>query len=1286
MHDSPIFEKDECTGQLIKWEAGSVWDTYAYQQHELSTTTWNLIGFEGANYIRLRAHNCKIILADEEERNLRTCASCQRLANSRELRKFMDRAKGNAPPRTPWRFLNSNQLTQLLIAARKKTKTYESHIRNQKRKIGTLQRKFSDHKRNIMLLAQNKIAGVSRILQVALRRGVSAKEITKRLERAIDGTYRPQGGWSEREINVAFLIKALGGPRLLYAMQKEEAYPSLSTLRRRKFVPELIISNRTPDAPELTSNFTAFLGDKGRQPPENKDIGQVLMIDGIALEEVCRFDQEQNRIVGLCREHSAKIKTTCDTIEDIDRISNGLNSKTLHHGKDGTVVGIAPVTGNENYYVLPLVLSGSCKADSGKELAKWVNRFTELYDNSPDGRIRHGPISALATDGESSFRNLRFELCTLRDLDRSLLYAAVLYKLTGLNIRTGNNTLLGTSDPKHIIKRFATKLRSPTGIQVADKRIFPSDVFSALTQLPGMTEKKAELLLNPADKQNVPKAVNLLQSLSDLNPKEVSGTPAVVETLSRISFVSKVLNYFVNPFIKVQYTLSQQIRELSTYSHLLTSIYRRHRTGFITSALFADSQAIVKNILFTVARLQSIDGQIQYYILFEGTDRLEGVFSSARTQDHARNFDILQLSHKLSIGAEINAIFERYPNLNRGHLRRNLVNARGVDHINPKSWVGDVHVGNVDIEKEYFAGRDEANKILVAEFGMSWSTNWDELFSKLNVDHLRPIEGDGYISWNSSDPSDEDDDLGIITGNLSSLSNSEPAEEDTDPSNFSDAREDVDLNALNDLDFFPEQLNPSQEKNPKHYLIVDGIKQHKSAVVAARLASDRARKVTTRPLRAQGVTVEESVGRKFRIWEDSIDGDVTDDLVKSGDLGGFLTRVGQSICLAVGEVLNFRQGNNRTNLVSVKFDDLDATGTKEISVAVQILELVPYTDENNNLSWSWPRKYVKIQSTRGNTITERNFATRIPGSIFLPLGPSIVADRSQNKTWSFQHEELQTVLEEAWEALRPETDEIIDNLELLPMVMSSETFPYCPDASLAPPYLYNMPNSSGNGESESLPSGDVQASIGRNDKIPCKLCNHDFILADMRNHVGKHILRAHRGEPDPSLPENLDIGINPCGWCGLDGCKTQLNTTGQGTKRTTSNCTYHYAKMQYRAAEISTPRKPCTNLPIHCPICPSRLNGQPQTFWKYNLIHHMTEYHLTDSGELPPFPREIVKITRISKAEENALGVDEGLTTSHREQYGIPDSENLLEAVDVEERASRKRAVSSVSQASTSSR
>lgn len=66
---------------------------------------------------------------------------------------------------------------------------------------------------------------------------------------------------------------------------------------------------------------------------------------------------------------------------------------------------------------------------------------------------------------------------------------------------------------------------------------------------------------------------------------------------------------------------------------------------------------------------------MDYYILFEGTDRLENVFSQVRTQDHARNVDILQLAQKLSIGAEIDAILQRHPDLDQGHIRRNLLKA-----------------------------------------------------------------------------------------------------------------------------------------------------------------------------------------------------------------------------------------------------------------------------------------------------------------------------------------------------------------------------------------------------------------------------------------------------------------------------------------------------------------------------------------------------------------------------------------------------------------------------------
>ena len=146
--------------------------------------------------------------------------------------------------------------------------------------------------------------------------------------------------------------------------------------------------------------------------------------------------------------------------------------------------------------------------------------------------------------------------------------------------------------------------------------------------------------------------------------------------------------------------------------------------------------------------MQTINPYTAYYVLLEGMDRLEGVFSHARTQDHACNFDILQLVQKLSIGTEINTIFQRYPDLDCGHIRRNLINVHGVDHINPKSWLGNVRVGDVNIRKEYFSGRDQANELLVKEF--QWTPiDFNNLFSHPDYDHLRP--GGIYIGTCPSD-------------------------------------------------------------------------------------------------------------------------------------------------------------------------------------------------------------------------------------------------------------------------------------------------------------------------------------------------------------------------------------------------------------------------------------------------------------------------------------------------------------------------------------------------------
>jgi len=243
----------------------------------------------------------------------------------------------------------------------------------------------------------------------------------------------------------------------------------------------------------------------------------------------------------------------------------------------------------------PIILSPSCKTEKGDQLANWVSGALTCYRISPDGEKLHGKINTLATDGESSFRTMRFTIGLTNVIVPDSELGKILYKLDGspklpgLNCCTGIDGLITTCDPKHIIKRYATMIRSRGGIQLGNIFLMSEDFLLAMTIFETITEEQAIQLLNPADKQNVPKAVNLLQTLLDIHNINTIANPTQLHRVRAAVFVATILSYFLFPFIKVGMSLSEQIQSLSTYSHLVTTLFLRHRTGFMNSALFADS-------------------------------------------------------------------------------------------------------------------------------------------------------------------------------------------------------------------------------------------------------------------------------------------------------------------------------------------------------------------------------------------------------------------------------------------------------------------------------------------------------------------------------------------------------------------------------------------------------------------------------------------------------------------------------------------------------------------------
>jgi len=116
-----ILDDIPCRGQPVEWTPGSVWESYAYHMHDNNSLPWNLIGFKENKFVVIQSQDdCLGSLFSEKERNQGSCDSCFSLLNSDDLQRFISCAHHEAKPHTPWKYLNQQQLTQLLVKSQKK--------------------------------------------------------------------------------------------------------------------------------------------------------------------------------------------------------------------------------------------------------------------------------------------------------------------------------------------------------------------------------------------------------------------------------------------------------------------------------------------------------------------------------------------------------------------------------------------------------------------------------------------------------------------------------------------------------------------------------------------------------------------------------------------------------------------------------------------------------------------------------------------------------------------------------------------------------------------------------------------------------------------------------------------------------------------------------------------------------------------------------------------------------------------------------------------------------------
>lgn len=103
--------------------------------------------------------------------------------------------------------------------------------------------------------------------------------------------------------------------------------------------------------------------------------------------------------------------------------------------------------------VTPLGIAASDGSQKGEQLAVWLDVVLSTWKNDPNGEAVHGPIWAIGTDGASAYRKAKHILCTAKELDPTSELGRMLHPLVGLNLETSKDGIIGTCDPRHVLKR-----------------------------------------------------------------------------------------------------------------------------------------------------------------------------------------------------------------------------------------------------------------------------------------------------------------------------------------------------------------------------------------------------------------------------------------------------------------------------------------------------------------------------------------------------------------------------------------------------------------------------------------------------------------------------------------------------------------------------------------------------------------------------------------------------------------------------------------------------------------
>ncbi|KAJ7089455.1 hypothetical protein C8R44DRAFT_892410 [Mycena epipterygia] len=901
----------------------------------------------------------------------------------------------------------------------------------------------------------------------------------------------------------------LGGRKLLYALSHGTGLPSLRILHRHMAFTRIMPAVGTIQIDNIHHNIQEVVLKPREAAARTKLRGVNLMIDEVALEERAVHFRHTNSVGGLCWRHSPAVNLILNTYESALKLAQDIKgpNANAHLAKEMTVVAASCFGESGTDPILALPACKHMKADDSSTIYEVV---TVAWDRLAAAKV--GKVWSWATDGDMMRRVSGYKQFLSQKLSPTSPIYGMLAGMAGLNLYTGYNEITLDFDFKHIFKRICTLLRSTAGIVLNNGRVInPAMLARYLIHLPEQTSDSVQQLLFPHDAQDVPRAIDLMKAaiaLSDLDYGAMdTDTCSDVDALRLLGSVIKSI---LEPFINTEMDLTDQITSLSTFAHLSFTLFRISHTQYMSNQPYGDTQTMVKNALFCLAKQQDLDPTEPFYLFQVGDDPLERLFGKLRMfGGHNSGMNYAQAIDRLGHACDLQ---------------------EGVDHLTMKSFTGNLTAGSCHEQSAWFAGRDIAIGILQGTAITPEEYEYEAIFADEEVDMLRPFGHGKYCGIDESSA-----DRSIATP----ASSTTPSADLVVPDATEDAESDHEGDGISfeesiDPDTVPElQLPSGPGITPEDYLSVNGKWVHKQRICRLVLSKDFEPKSIVRLLRVRGHTNVNARPRDDTHIDPAVLFGKDNFIV--GDPILTLLRTDTKVSLAVLRTTAIHQdGVSRSSILAATIKNPAAK--VKITGQIYSMTLIRKTaadvmgplnrtnasiraidwleaDEDSEWAWIWNGGYLKVDSIMRGTAgedsadkiaTDKVVLVSVPGCLTELVNPTMVDAsvrlgemmacriNSLSQSWEIDDKQLGIASELLW------AQAVENNISpgSVTVVKHSEVFPYVFDDGN--PALLSL-----------IPSQQLTHEHGERMNRVCELCGEK--AENQRAHMGAHILCKVRG-------------------------------------------------------------------------------------------------------------------------------------------------------------------------------